>query len=194
MRSFRPAALAVLFGAVLMMAPSHAQTGSLPVPLKLTAFAVNMTNIATGGTNVVDIVINQWSPEPVRQRLIQTFVEKGPTKLLDALQDQKPVGYIKLPQTLGYDLRFARQVPLPDGGTKIISVTDRPINEFEAREQARTLDYPFTIIEIHLKKDLTGEGKISVATKITLNKKDNSVELENWESEPVRLTTVKISK
>jgi len=194
MRLVRFLALAGVLTSVLLPMRGRAQGGDLPLPLKLTAFAVNMSNTRAGATNVVDVVINRWSTEATRQRLIQTFVEKGPTKLLDALQDEKPVGYIKLPQTLAYDLRFARQVPLEEGGTRIISVTDRPIAEWEAREQARTMDYPFTIVEIHLKKDGTGEGKISVATKITLNKKDNVVEIENWGSEPVRLTTVKIAR
>ena len=56
------------------------------------------------------------------------------------------------------------------------------------------MDYPFTLIEVHLKKDNTGEGKISVATKITLNKKDNTVELENYQSEPVRLNNLRVVK
>jgi hypothetical protein len=60
--------------------------------------------------------------------------------------------------------------------------------------QPRTMDYPFTLIEIHLKKDGTGEGKLSVATKITLNKKDNVVEIENYSTEPVRLNQVRIQK
>jgi hypothetical protein len=36
-----------------------------------------------------------------------------------------------------------------------------------------------------------GEGKLSVATKITYNKKKNTVELENYASEPVRLENVR---
>lgn len=163
-------------------------------PLKLTAFAINMSNVATGANSQVDINITRWSTEAERQKLITTFVEKGPNKLLDALQDQKPVGYFKLPNRLGYNLRFARQVPLEDGGRRIMIVTDRPISEFEAREQSRTMDYPFTLIEVHLKKDNTGEGKISVATKITLNKKENTVELENYQSEPVRLNNIHVVK
>jgi hypothetical protein len=47
---------------------------------------------------------------------------------------------------------------------------------------------------VRLKKDDTGEGKISVATKITLNKKDNTVELENYQSEPVRLNNIHVAK
>ena len=151
-------------------------------------------NVATGANAQVDINITRWSTEAERQKLITTFVEKGPNKLLDALQDQKPVGYFKLPNRLGYDLRFARQIPLEDGGRRIVILTDRPISEFEAREQPRTMDYPFTLIEVRLKKDDTGEGKISVATKITLNKKDNTVELENYQSEPVRLNNLRVVK
>ena len=35
---------------------------------------------------------------------------------------------------------------------------------------------------------------VLTSTKITLNKKDNVVELENWSTEPVRLNQVKIQK
>lgn len=192
MRSLRILGLAVLGWTVVSAVPGHAQTNQ--PPLKLTAFAVNMANVATGANAQVDITITSWSTEAVRQELIKTFTEKGPNKLLDALQDQKPIGFFKLPNRLSYDLRFARQIPLEDGGRRIVILTDRPISEFEAREQPRTVDYPFTLIEVRLKKDGTGEGKISVATKITLNKKENTVELENYQSEPVRLNAVRIVK
>ena len=56
------------------------------------------------------------------------------------------------------------------------------------------MDYPFTLIEIHLNKDGEGEGKMAYATKISFDKKKNNVELENYSSEPVRLQTVKIEK
>jgi hypothetical protein len=192
MRSVRVLTAALLCWASV---PSvHGQTTTDTLPLRLTAFAVNMSNIAPGTSAVVDIRINQWSTEATRQKLIDTFKEKGPEKLLDALQDQKPIGYIKLPNTLGYDLRFARETPLDDGGRRILIVTDRYITQAEAMNQARTMDYPFTLIEIHLKKDGTGEGKMSVATKITYNQKDNVVELENWSSEPVRLNQIHIQK
>ena len=192
MRSLRLLSFAVLGWTLLSTQPGQAQADQ--TPLKLTAFAINMSNVATGANAQVDININRWSTEAERQKLITAFVEKGPTKLLDALQDQKPVGIFKLPNRLGYDLRFARQIPLADGGRRLVILTDRPISEFEAREQPRTMDYPFTLIEVHLKKDNTGEGKISVATKITLNKKDNTVELENYQSEPVRLNNLRVVK
>jgi hypothetical protein len=164
------------------------------VPLHLTSWAVNMSNIATGSNAVVDIKIDRWSTDEEREKLITTFVEKGPQKLLDTLQDLKKVGYIRLPTTLGYDLHFARQTALPEGGRKIVIATDRPIGFAEARNQPRTIDYPFTLIEIRLKPDGTGEGKMSVATKISMDKKTKTVELENYSSEPVRLTNIKVEK
>ncbi len=164
------------------------------VPLRITSWAVNMSNIGTGANAIVDITINRWSTDAERQGLITTFFEKGPDKLLDAVQDAKPVGRIRLPNTLGYDLRFARHFPMDEGGERYVILTDRRIGFAEARNQPRTVDYPFTLIEIRVGKDGKGEGKMSVATKISYNKKHNTVELENYSSEPVRLTNVKVEK
>jgi hypothetical protein len=153
-----------------------------------------MSNIATGANSTVDIAIERWSTEDERQKLITTFKEKGASKLLDTLQDLKRVGYIRLPTSIGYDLHFARQVALDEGGQKILIATDRKIGFAEARNQPRTIDYPFTLIEIHLSRDGKGEGKMSLATKISYNKKENVLELENYSTEPVRLQNVKLEK
>jgi hypothetical protein len=188
---------AFLLAAVVLVAvtPGLARPrGDLPLPLRLTAWALNMGTIATGANAVVDISISRWSTDAERDKLVTTFREKGPEKLLDTLQDIDRVGYIRLPNTLGYDLRFARDVPLPEGGRRLIIATDRPIGFREARDNPRTMDYPFTLIEIRLRPDGTGEGKMAVATKISLNKKDNTVELENYSSEPVRLQNVRVEK
>src|SRR5262245_32435865 len=107
--------------ALASVAP-RAQTNDLP--LRLRAWAVNMSNISTGANSTEDIVIDRWSTEEERQKLIATFLEKGPEKLLDALQDTKRIGYIRLPNSIGYDLHFARRFPLPDGGERFIIATD----------------------------------------------------------------------
>jgi hypothetical protein len=164
------------------------------VPLRITSWAVNMSNIATGSNAIVYITVDRWSTDAERQGLMTTFFEKGPAKLLDAVQDTRPVGRIRFPNTLGYDLRFAQHFPGEDGGERYVIITDRRIGFAEAREQARTMDYPFTLIEIRVGKDGKGEGKMSVATKITFNKKHDNVELENYASEPVRLTNLKVEK
>jgi len=175
----------------------------LVLPLRLTAFAVNMSNIGPGAAGVVDIRITQWSSEAERKRLIETMLDKGQDALLKALQDLPAKGRLRLPNKtgadptqlrLGWDIRFASRTPAPDGGYRIVLGLDRYMSFAEVRNQPRSVDYPFTLIEIHLNKDGEGEGKLAYATKISFDKKKNAIELENYSSEPVRLTTVKIEK
>ena len=185
------AVLAVATAVLVLATKVDAQP---PLPLRFSAFAVNMSNVGpTGGTRI-DITIQRWSTDAERQGLLTTFFEKGPEKLLDALQDAKPVGRVNAPGKLGWELRFARYHPMPDGASRIVILTDRRVEFWEARNQPRTIDYPFTLIDLRLKADGTGEGKASVATKITYNKKTDAVELENYASEPVRLNNVKMEK
>ncbi len=174
---------------VLAAGASRAQTSNEPV--RLTAWAVNMGTMATGANSVVQIQIDRWSPDADRDRFITTLMEKGPGAMLRELQKSPRMGFIRLPNTLAHDLRFARQVPLEDGGRRIVIATDRRMGFWEVRNRPRTYDYPFTLIEIHLDRDGAGEGKLALFTKITHNKKDNLLEIENYGSEPVRLQNVK---
>ena len=186
--------LATLFGAAIAAAatsPVGAQTNG--VPEKYNATAVNMGSGPSGMTRVL-ITVDRWSTAAEREKLLKALVEKGPEKLLDAVQDQKKTGYVRGSNTLGWDLRYAYQSPLPEGGRRVVLLTDRPMTFNEAREQPRSVDYPFTLIEIRFNKEGVGVGKMSVRTKIVLTKDKKSIELENYGIEPVRLTEVRIEK
>src|SRR5215471_10415430 len=144
----------------------HAQTaGQL---IRLSAWAVSMSNTATGANAVLDIRVSKWSTDAERQQLISTFLEKGQDGLLKALQKAPVKGRISNPgkrgpdpqQTrLGWNLRFAMQQPGEDGGTRILIATDRYMTFEEVRNQPRSVDYPFTFIDIRLNKDGEGVGK-----------------------------------
>jgi hypothetical protein len=182
-------------------APAQGQT--LPVPLRLSAFAVNMSTVAPGTTAVMDIRVSSWSSQKEREQLLGTAVEKNSDALLRALQKMPKHGRMSIPgwrgpdphnARLGWDLRYAFNTPLDDGGQRITIATDRYIGMWEAREQPRTIDYPFTLIEIRLDQSGKGTGKMAVATKIEFDKKKQQLVLENYASEPVRLNEVKIEK
>lgn len=169
-----------------------AQTTGSALPQRFTAFAVNMDSmVGRTGAQTVDIVVDRWSTEAERTRLLSLLQEKGPDKLLDALNAIPRVGYIKTPDSLGYQLHFASETPGEDGGSHIVIATDRYISFWEAANRPRTIDYPFTVIELHMKADGTGEGKMSIATKITMDKKRDAIVLENYGTEPVRLNNVR---
>ena len=200
-RAFTLAALLIGTAIGRADAPVHAQT--MGEPIRLSAWAVSMANVATGANAVLDIRVNTWSTEAERQELIATFIDKGQDKLLDKLKGLKVKGRLSIPgrqgpdpnQTrLGWDLRFAMRTPGEDGGTRILIATDRYMSFAEVRNQPRTYDYPFTFLEIHLNRDGTGEGKMAVATQLQFDKKKNTIVFENYSTEPVRLTKVKVEK
>jgi hypothetical protein len=162
--------------------------------LKLRAFAVDLSGTRPGAnTATVEISINRWSTDGERNRLVKTLLDKGPEALLEALRKNPPVGRIRTPDSLGYDLRYAHQIPGADGGRRIILLTDRPIGYWEAVNQPRSIDYPFTLIEVRLNNEGTGEGKMSVATKITTVGND-TIALEDYAQQPVRLQSVNVEK
>lgn len=174
--------------------------------LDISAFAVNMSTVAPGTTATVQIRIDSWSTPEERQKLITAMVDKGGNQaLLRELEKLKTRGRFSIPGLmgpdvhqlrLGHDLRYTHQQVDGDGGRRIVIATDRYIGFWEARNQPRTTDYPFTLFEIHVDKDGKGQGKMAVATKISFDKKKNVVELENYSSEPVRLNevTMKVRK
>jgi hypothetical protein len=158
----------------------------------LTAFAVDMSNMA-GRTRAgtVDIVINRWSSDQERDTLRAALREGGTDSLLKTLQKIKePAGYIRSTGSVGYPLRFAREIPNSDGGRRIIVATDRPVSFLEATTQPRTMDYPFMLIDIRLDANGKGQGKLMPLAKVT-ESEDHVVEIENYASEPVRLNEVR---
>jgi len=181
--------MAVAFSAAMLSLSPHAQT--MGTPERYAAAAINMNRGAAG---TIEIVVNRWSTDAQRDRLMSVMMNKGPEKLLDALQDMPRMGYIKTPDRIGWDLHFARKMPGKDGGERVVLVTDRRIGFWEAANRPRSIDYPFTVIELRLNRDGEGEGKMSVATKIIADKENNIVTLENYDIQPVLLTSVKREK
>jgi hypothetical protein len=163
-------------------------------PETFTAFAVDIGSTAPRArATAVDLHVDRYSTDEERDRLLSVLKERGEDALLSALQKLPVVGYIRTPESLRYDVHFARQHPLAEGGRRIVLLTDRHMSTWEAINRPRTVDYPFTLIELQLDKNDTGVGKASIATKITQTD-DGTIELENWSSQPVALNEVRKSK
>ncbi|HZM58663.1 MAG TPA: hypothetical protein VFB85_02680 [Vicinamibacterales bacterium] len=181
---FAAAAVAALSGML-----SHAQT--LGEPEEFTAIAIKNNNLGSGAGTVL-IKVTRWSTEAERSRLLQALKTKGQDKLLDELQGMKSVGTIRTPDSLAYDLRYAHQQPGEDGGSQIVLATDRPIGFWEATNRPRTIQYPFTVIQMQMGRDGTGKGTLSYATKIVARK--NVIELEDFATQPIMLTDIRSKK
>jgi hypothetical protein len=186
MKRLQFSGVAVLF--MLLAVVAYAQTNGQPE--RFTANAVSTSPEYGTGQQIVEITIDRWSPNAERQRLVTALQTKGSDELLKQLQKNKPVGRIRTPDSLGYDLRYAQQTPLPEGGRMVVIATDRPIGFWEATEHPRSFDYPFTVIQMKLDREGNGTGTISYATRITAHE-NNVIELEDFATQPIMLNNIK---
>jgi hypothetical protein len=147
--------------------------------------------VNTGRTGRADISVTRWSTAAERTALVNALFNKGQDELLKQLRETRAVGRIRTPGSVGYELRYAQQRRLPDGGREVVFATDRPMSFSELTNLSRSSDYPFTWGRLELKPDGTGEGQLAVAAKITSDKDDRVIEVENYSLQPVRLVSVR---
>jgi hypothetical protein len=163
-----------------IVAQSNAQ------PEEFNAVAIQNNSSGSGADRVI-IRVERWSSEAERTRLAGAL-QKGSDTLLDQLREQKSVGTIRTPDSIGYDLRYAHQEPGADGGRRIVIATDRPIGFWEQRNQPRSIQYPFTVIQMEIDKNGEGKGTMSYATKVM--PRGNLIVLENFDTAPVMLSSI----
>src|SRR5579872_5275834 len=87
-RSLKIAVVAMAAVAGLTVVTLRAQTNGEPA--KYTAAAFNMNRGAAGS---IEIVVNRWSTDAQRDRLIDTLRDDGAERLLTVLQDLPRMGY-----------------------------------------------------------------------------------------------------
>ena len=189
----RLSSLTVLSFALAAFVAQVAVTNGSPL-LRLRAFAVNLSGPAPVRTGTLDITIERWSTPEEAAKLRDVLTEKGADALLETLQKMPRTGSIQRTGRLGWDIHFAQQVVAPDGSRRIVLATDRPMSFWEAANQPRSADYAFTLAEIRLGADGKGEGKLVPAAKINYDKETNTLEIENYNTEPTRLTQVEVEK
>jgi hypothetical protein len=181
-------------------AVGQSQAPSATDKVIINGWALNMSTVATGANQSIQIIINAWSNPSQRQHLIETFLERKQDGLLSELEKQPELGRFNFPgymgpdpssiMRLGTDLRYAMNFPGEDGGRRIVIITPRVIGFREASNQPRTIDYPFTLFEMRFDKAGKGEGRMAYMTQINFDKKKNTIEIENYSSEPVRLNNL----
>jgi hypothetical protein len=159
---------------------------------RFTAQAVNMANVGpSGAVGTVDIIINRYSTEAERTRFLAALTERGNDGLLEAFQKAPSIGKVGPTGRLGFDIRYAHEMAGEDGGRQIVLASDRRMSFLEVANRPRTVDYPFTVVQLKLDNGGNGEGKASFLTRIEVDKKNNALVLENFASRPVDLMSVR---
>lgn len=191
-RSYIPAILWIASAlAAIFLTATLVLAADKPIE-KFTCFAASL---GTGKAGTIEIGITRWSTDEERQKLLTTLQEFGSDKLADELSKiRPPVGYIRTPTRVGYDLFYARNHPNPDGSRRIVMATNRLLSFREVANADRSSQYQVTVIEMHLGADGKGEGKIVPAAKIHWDNATKTIEIENYNALPVELLNVAADK
>lgn len=181
---------AILFAALLGTSAGLAQTNR-PANERFTAVAVDLGGLSTrpATTSHVEIMLDRWSSKAEHERLNAAMRSKSAGKMLDVLRDLTPVGRIQFNNNLGWDLHLATQESTGDGRT-ITLVTDRPVTFWEAWNQPRYSQYPFTFIELRLDRNGRGSGHILPAVRVSVTGDGKYMFVEKFEHESVTLNNV----
>jgi len=186
----------VLLSALLLLAAlgiGAAETAPEKEEFRANVIAPSVNN-PNSISSVATIRIDRWTTEPEVADLVAAYNAKRQEGFLQVLQKTPKIGYFKMPNTIGYDLRCALQQTLADGGRRIFLATDRSLSFGEASDRALSSDYPFTVIELRLGKDNKGEGTVSVAAKIIVSTDGKYFDLEDYGPFPVLLKFVRKTK
>jgi len=139
----------------------------------------------------VTAIIEEFSPAEDQQLLMEAFKQKGNEGLVNALSKMHSKGRLAITGTLGGDLAYIRQFPMPDGGVKIRMVTNRLLRFGEVWADSRSSDYNLSGMEVILSKDKKhNSGVLFPAAQLDLNK-DNKLEIELYQN-PWKLVNVQL--
>jgi hypothetical protein len=170
-----------------------AQTTQNPrVAEPLSFVPANAANAGPSGEGRMQMVINQWSPDAERDRLLTVLKTEGPDKVAEWFGRGSALGYINWPGHLQYTIRFASRRPRPDGGEDVILATDYPVHVWwdAALGAAPTSWAHGTVIQLQLNRDGRGEGKLSAGSRLTVAPDGKLFAVEDYATQPVVLTDV----
>ena len=137
----------------------------------------------------VTVIIESYSTAEDQQILLEAFQKAGNQGVVNALDKMPAKGHIAITGTLGYDVNYVREFPMPNGGRRIRLVTDRPITFGEAWTDSRSMDYNLSALELIISPDKNQSGgTLLPACQFSVNK-EKELTLEVY-ANPWKLTDI----
>jgi hypothetical protein len=183
----RALSIAVALFALVTAAAIPVVAQSTPIQSRFTFKVANAQAAGPSGDSRLELVVNKWSTDAERDRVLAALKENGADKIGDAIGREYAVGYMHWPGNLNYALRYAYRVPRPDGGEDVIVGVDRPISLWWNAGGATSAAQP-VVLQLRLNKDGRGEGKLS--TKVTANTTAKTIVADDFASAPSTLIEV----
>jgi hypothetical protein len=168
-----------------------------------TAVAMGTSNppiIPSGRSATVDINVTRWTTNAERETLFGVLAEEGQQGLIAVLRKQEETGWIRVtgPSQRGSmttfpseRFRYAREIKMEDGSRRVLLALDRPISMYEATRRPRWRDYDMTLLVMDLDAEGKGSGQLAIGVQLDLDAASNTLTIENFGTEPVRLLNVR---
>ena len=149
--------------------------------------------VGTGGriggrTLNINIIIDQRTTDQQVQDYLVLLQEEGQDALRKKLEKVE-VGRIAPAASTGTDIAVAR-VFSTDEGKIIRLVAARPVPFLEAWRHGRSMDYPFTIMELQLNQEGKGEGAIIGGAQLEFNE-EGQLDIESYGNQYAKLVNVR---
>jgi hypothetical protein len=150
--------------------------------------------VGAGARVNVDLYVSGYTSDSEAKLMAGALVEGGPVALLKALEKAKTIGKIRLSGRAGfYDFKLIRSHQT-ENGRRIYAVGDRPVGFLEVYAGNRSLDYPFGILQLDLKKNSKGReegtGALIYSAKIKVLD-GKSIDVESYGIGPIQLMGVR---
>jgi hypothetical protein len=188
----RPASGVAAVAALLLSAgPLGAQAGGPAA--HYTALAISMEAPAGAAATPVDVIVQRWSTDEERDRVVNAILE-APDTIVSVLQKLPRVGTLRVPGSIGWDLRYARHDVAENGSERVTILTDRPVAFWEITGMTRSREYPVTMMELRIGSNGQGEGTLTIGTKIKADPVTKTVIFENYNIQPVMLNGLRREK
>ena len=162
-------------------------------PVERFTFTVPNAPESTVDGDRFTLTLHRWSTDAERDRLLTVAEEQGTANVLDAFRGTGAVGYLRWPGGLEYTVRYARRTERPDRGSDVVLVVERPLwvwwDAPAKSGAAAEADARFTVVQIRLNADGTGEGRIAAGASIASDRQ-HGVIVRDYESRPAMLTDV----
>lgn len=166
-----------------------------PVPPELTGktrfegIIINMEGMAAGAT-FFSVEIDRWSTPDEIKEAKSALANQGTQGLLQKVWDAKQVGYLKIRNSLGKPIHFARAIPIP-GGYIVRLLMDTPISHVGQRSR----DYPFGFIEmvVPVEGKTKGHGSIVGMAQFSFDEQ-GAIQVAAYGNMPARLEEIEIKQ
>jgi len=139
-------------------------------------------------TDFFTLTIERYTPDERVQNLLDVLKRDGQDGLLKAVGKEKR-GVMQIGSGLSRDINEVWITPTEEG-RKIMALSERWLGFGELRRGARSVDYPFTYIELYIEDDGKVEGSLIPAARVKF-KRDKTIEVENFGIYPAQLTNLK---